>query len=369
MDKSGLGQRIAQAREDAGMTQEGLGRAVHLDRTAITRLEKGERKLNVAELVEIANALNRSLSYFVDAPVPAIVSRRRDTAHAHDTTRLLEVELEQFASDLRALLDMRLVGPVERDLKIKTPQSHESAEKLASGLRRRLKLGAGPIEDLGETCQRLGLYTFSASLGDGGPDGACVEISDDAATLGAAVINGDRPAGRRRMTLAHELGHWLCGDAYDSEASTASEQMLNSFAIHFLAPRAGVQAVWEGHPDWGMRDRALAVGASFRLSWSAAVSQLRNIGIINYEDHQLLTEDEPRSGDYLRRGITWTDELASPYVSPGFAVACVNGYASRRLTSARAVELLRGTLGADELPRESSLTVNDLRRSFAEHDG
>lgn len=35
-----LGRRIAQAREDAGMTQDGLGRAVELDRSAISRLEK-----------------------------------------------------------------------------------------------------------------------------------------------------------------------------------------------------------------------------------------------------------------------------------------------------------------------------------------
>lgn len=57
-----------------------------------------------------------------------------------------------------------------------------------------------------------------------------------------AVVNGDTDSGRRRMTLAHELGHWLCGDAYDVWARDDRERMLNSFAIHFLAPRAG----WHG---------------------------------------------------------------------------------------------------------------------------
>ena len=57
MDKELLGKRIADARELAGMTQAELGAAVALDRTAISRLEKGERKLNVTELVSIAQAV------------------------------------------------------------------------------------------------------------------------------------------------------------------------------------------------------------------------------------------------------------------------------------------------------------------------
>ena len=99
MDKVALGLRLAQAREDAGMTQEGLGRAVTLDRTAITQLEMGERKLNVAEIVEIARVLGRPLSYFVNASLPAVIRRRQDTVNAHATTRALGEELDQGPAD------------------------------------------------------------------------------------------------------------------------------------------------------------------------------------------------------------------------------------------------------------------------------
>jgi transcriptional regulator with XRE-family HTH domain/Zn-dependent peptidase ImmA (M78 family) len=369
MDKVALGLRLAQAREDAGMTQEGLGRAVDLDRTAITRLEKGDRRLNVTELVEIASVLGRPLSYFVDDPLPAVVSRRQDAAHAHATTRALDDELDQFSRDVLTLLDMGLLSAVERPPNLRTPRDHEAAEALAAASRSHIGIGNEPVGDLGQACERLGLYTFSAPLGIGGPDGGCVQVNDDASkTLGAAVINGDAPPGRRRMTLAHELGHWLSGDAYDAEASIDSERMINSFAIHFLAPRAGLSKVWSEHPDWDVRDRALAVGASFRLSWSAAVGQLRNLNIINQMDHQRLADNEPRRGDFLRLGLGWVDELSGPYVSPGFASASVNGYVSGRLTAARAVELLRGTLEIDDLPRQGTLSMEDLRRSFAGHD-
>lgn len=59
-----LGQRLSEARDLAGMTQESVARAVGLDRTAIVLLEKGERNLKVPELVEIAQVLGRPLSYF-----------------------------------------------------------------------------------------------------------------------------------------------------------------------------------------------------------------------------------------------------------------------------------------------------------------
>jgi Zn-dependent peptidase ImmA (M78 family) len=234
-------------------------------------------------------------------------------------------------------------------------------------VRRQLDLGDNPIPDLGEACQRLGLHTFSARLGQGGPDGACVEVGDAAAGLGAAVINGDAPAGRRRMTLTHEVGHWLFGDAYDLQASESSEQMINSFAIHFLAPRAGIRTVWNQHQEWSIRDRALAVGASFRLSWSAAIGQLKNVELISYDQYRVLSEDEPKWGDYLRLGFSWTDELAGPYVSPGFAAACLDGYVSGRLTDERVIELLRGTLAAADLPRQDTPSLDSLRTSFAGH--
>ncbi len=364
VDKVALGRRLARAREDIGMTQESLGRVVGLDRTAITRLEKGERRLSVPELVSIAARLGRPLSYFVDDPVPAVVSRRTDSAHAHQTTRALDVELEAFAGDVRILLDMNVLIGIERRADAHVPRNHIAAERAATNVREQVGLGSGPLDDLGGVCERLGLLTFSASLGADGPDGGCVEVTSAGSSLGAAVVNGDKAAGRRRMTLGHELGHWLFGDAYDREASGDNEKMINAFAIHFLAPRGGVRAEWDRRGQWSVRDRALAVSASFRLSWSAAVSQLRNVNLLSADQHAALTSQEPSRGDYIRLGLSWQDELVAPYVSPGFASSCVRSYAARRLTAARTVELLRGTLARDDLPDQD---IADLRKHFDAH--
>jgi transcriptional regulator with XRE-family HTH domain len=374
MDKVALGQRLTQARELAGMTQDSLARAVGLDRTAVTRLEKGERKLSVPELVAIAETVGQPLSYFVAPVVPAVVSRRSD-ATTHDTTQILDLELEQFADDVRTLVDMGLLHPAQRAADARTPRTHPEAERMAERVRRRLDLGAQPISNLGDVCERLGLYTYGASLGPSGADGGCVEVvatapitHADVQTAGASVVNGDAPTGRRRMTLAHELGHWLTGDAYDVQSSVDNERMINSFAIHFVAPRAGVAAVWRQHGDWPIRDRALAIGAVYRLSWSATLSQLKNLDLIERSEFEALSQDDPRAGDYLRLGLSWPDDLAGPYLSPGFAAACINAYASGQLTADRTLELLRGTLTEAGLPRQDQSGLDDLRRSFTGHD-
>jgi transcriptional regulator with XRE-family HTH domain/Zn-dependent peptidase ImmA (M78 family) len=367
MDKVVLGQRLAEARDVAGMTQESVARAVGLERTAILLLEKGERNLKVPELVRIAQVLGRPLSYFVEEPVPAAASRRSAPNAAHDSTRALDVELDQFATDVRGLLELSLVGPAERDETFRVPRTHDEAERTSATVRTRVSLGAGAVEDLGRVCEAFGLHTFATHFGEAGPDGACVEVESTKGSVGVAVINGDSASGRRRMTLAHELGHWLFGDAYDAQASADSEQMINSFAIHFLAPRAGVNKVWSENSYLSVRDRALTVGVVFRLSWSAAISQLRNVALISHEERERLSANEPRSGDYLRLGLSWKDELEAPYLSPAFTSACLMGYTAGKLAESRVLELLRGMLSVDDLPALDTPSVDALRRSFQGH--
>lgn len=366
MDHVTLGHRVFRAREDAGIPQGRLAELVGIDRSALSRAEKGERKLAMTEMVAIAEALGRPLGFFVNEPLPAVVSRRSDLALPHETTRALDDEIELLAYDARLLVDMGLISPVERDQEARTPQTHQDAEQLAQRVREGLCIGDEPIENLGLVCERLGLYTYAAPLGENGPDGGCVEVNGDAGSIAVAVINGDiRSAGRRRMTLAHELGHWLCGDAYDCAVGEDHEKMISSFAIHFLAPRAGVVKVWNDHSGWSNRDRALAVGSAFRLSWSAAISQLRNLDLIEYDEFIALSEGEPRAGAYVRLKLSWDDEPKSPYLSPSFAAACVEGYTSGRLTAARTIELLRGTIARDDLPEQEMESLDDVRKLFA----
>jgi transcriptional regulator with XRE-family HTH domain len=52
-----VGARVATARERAGFTQRELGDRIGLGRSAITRIELGQRQLDALELAQIADAL------------------------------------------------------------------------------------------------------------------------------------------------------------------------------------------------------------------------------------------------------------------------------------------------------------------------
>lgn len=367
MDKVLLGRRLAEARELAGMTQDAVARELKLDRAAISLLERGDRNLRVPELVTLAQLLGRPLSFFVEPQVQAAVNRRAAPHAEHGSTLGLDVEVDQFAGDVRTLLAMGLLTSADRDPSAKTPRTHGEAERAATKFRRDAELGDGPVEDLGRVCEVFGLYTWAPALGRSGPDGACVEVEATGRVAAATVVNGDADSGRRRMTLAHELGHWLFGDAYDAQAGLDAEKRIDSFAIHFLGPRPGVTRVWREHGERSTRDRALVVGVEFRLSWTAVIGQLRNLNLITREERERLASDEPKRGDYLRLGLSWSDELAAPYLSPVYIAACLDGYAAGSLTAARTLELLHGLLTIDDLPRRLHDELR-LRRAFEGHE-
>lgn len=352
MELAELGTRIARARELAGVSQTSLGDALGVDRSAISRMEKGDRKVSVPEMLTIAERLERPLSYFMSEAVPSVVSRRSDSEGAHESNALLDEELRAFSSDVADMLERGLISGTDRgSFAFRTPHSHDDAELAARKIRDLVGVGLdAPILDLGRFCDDLGLLMYTAALTQNGPDGACVEVGDPGNQLGVAVINGEAPHGRRRMTLAHELGHWLTGDAYDTDASRDAERMLNSFAIHLLAPRPGLIRVRDSRRAWSTRDKAIAIGAEFQLSWSTAISQMLNVNLIDHTVREQLSRNVPRAGEFARLGFEVPRTTPTVRLSPRFVSSVLEAYTTERLTSARTLELLRGTLAGSDLP-------------------
>lgn len=368
MDRVELGQRLALAREVAGMTQESVGAHVGLDRTAIGLIEKGTRNVKVGELLKLAEVLGRPLAFFVEPAVPAVVSRRQSPTGSHETTKSLDLELQHFASDVREMVSMGVLSPAGRSADARTPRTVQQAEKAAIRFRRQLRGDpAGPLPDLSDACEQLGLYLLATPLGAQGADGGCVEVETDLGVAGVAVINSDKDPGRRRMTTAHELGHWLFGDAYDTTASLDAEKMVNAFAIHLLAPRDGVERVWQQAADLPVRDRAATVAAEFQLSWSAAIAQLRNLNLIDFEQHDLLLRRQPTRGDFLRLGLQLRSDVDGVSLPTGFVAACLSAYAHETLTGARVLQVLRGTISADELPDLAPAGPERWQAAFQDH--
>jgi Zn-dependent peptidase ImmA (M78 family)/transcriptional regulator with XRE-family HTH domain len=355
-----IGERIAMARNDAGLSQGQLAMDLGVDRTAVAKMESGARKVSASELVRLATALDRPIDWFVTESPPAVVSRREDRS-ASGESRLLDRRVEGLARDV----DFLRIAGVLRHLEVRhlsMPQTFDEAEAAAAQAREWIGVQHGPLLDLQKYCEALGLLGFSLDLGAGGGDAAYV----DAGGWGVALVNGAVDPGRRRFNLAHELGHHLFADAYAPEVTICvgaePERMINAFAAHFLMPRLGVQETWDTQA--GLRLAVLSVAVRFRTSWSAVCSQLRNLGIIQEADRATLVDDPPTAADFIELGERWVSELDAPSVPPDYGRHILAAYRNGKLTSARTAELLWGTVREEELPARSEIPLEGLRREL-----
>lgn len=360
---SDFGARLAAARKAARLTQAELAAAVDLERTAITKIEAGERKLDSLQLARVARVLRRPIDWFVVCSPPAVTSKRKSREAVEESQA--DVLLEGLARDATLLIELNLLKPP----KLARPRPIEdvdSAEAAARGLRRSLGIGPGAVWDLLSLADAAGLYALSTDLQDESLDGSYVRLE----TAGVALVNGGRQTGRRRFTLVHELGHHVFADDYSPEWIVGTdgddrERLINAFVIHFLMPREAVLARWQECD--GRRDPRLAaivLGAEFGVSWTAALGHLCNLQLIDAKTRQRLEGDRPTRADYLEGGIVLREELVPPVISPRFAQAVVRGFKRHKLSAARALELLRGTIAAADLPPEDKVPRESMRAQF-----
>ncbi len=357
-----MGQRVAAARLAAGLTQAEAAGQADIERTALAKIERGQRHVSALELSRLSVALRRPLDWFVRESLPAVVSRRAELEDEASTAALDEL-VEQLARDVELLVELELLSPPDEPLAFPAPTSVGEAESAARAAREHLNFGDGPVHELSGVVEKFGLLAFALEIDGPQLDGAYVSLDG----FGIALVNGQQKTGRRRFTLAHELGHHVFQDAYATdwaltETGGGSEQMINAFAAHFLLPRSAALHRWQELGGSGdVRSAALRLAVEYRMSWSALCAHLRNIGLISVRERTRLVSDQPRKAEFMELGVLPVEELRAPQVPTGYLSAVLRGYRLYRLGVGRAVELLWGTNHEDELPVRQRLPMDALR--------
>jgi len=181
-----------------------------------------------------------------------------------------------------------------------------------------------------------------------------------------ALINRQHPSGRRRFTLAHELGHHLLANEYSVDWNVGgdddSEKVINAFAIHFLMPRDDVRDAW---PDalaraGTARGAAITLAASFGCSWTAALTQMQRVGVISAAQADDLRYTLPAASEHLEHEAVAVDDLRVPSVSAAIAGAIVRAYKKADISAGRALELGRGALQPSDLPDVGDAPIEAL---------
>jgi len=346
-----IGARVAEARTGAGLTQAQLASAIGIERSALAKIETGLRRVSAVELVAIGRELRRRVEWFVEPGPEAIVSYR--AAHAETATQRIDTELERIVRDVEFVVESHPQLVDNQPNPSKQPGSTNDAETLAAEARGLLGLRPDtPANDLTGLVAGIGLLSFAVLLGDGA-DGGTVLLR----TGGVSVINGDLQAGRRRLTLAHELGHYLIADPYTTDWRVASadtealETRLDRFARALLLPEEDLRDRWSEWTASGeVRDAAVRAGSHYRVDMSTLARRLTECRVIDADTANYVRGARTRRADIVEMDLVVHHEMEPVSLPRPYERAVLDLYRSELISEDRALDLLLDTFERDELP-------------------
>jgi len=103
-ERTNLATKLKAAREYVGLSQEEVADMLKVPRSAISLMEKGDRKVDALELKQLAHIYQRSVHYFTGTPETSGVPE--EVAHLARTASTLKPkdleELKRFAEFLQS---------------------------------------------------------------------------------------------------------------------------------------------------------------------------------------------------------------------------------------------------------------------------
>ncbi|WP_036347264.1 helix-turn-helix domain-containing protein [Micromonospora sp. CNB394] len=354
-----VGEQVRQARLSLGISQQDLAATVGLDRTMLAKVEAGSRRLDGMELARLSRALRVSMEYLIQPP-PTVLSRRAaplteetDTQAARSSERL-EIAMIEWLRNVQQLLDLGVLRTRPLLRYSHSVESEDDARQTARWLRQRFGLGDAPIGSVMDVCERAGQWVLVTDLPG---DGASLVEGD----IAVAVVSTAGDPGRRRATAAHELGHLIIGDEYSADLGVSAsraerEAVIDAFAAELLLPVQAIAAA--GARGTVSRDQIVSYAARYRTSWLLALRQAEQAGTIDAETRRSWSQVRPTHVEFME-ALGWAPQpdLESVRVPPTYAQAVLEAWRNRRITRARALELMHGHIVDADLPQEDDLEV------------
>ncbi len=348
MDAKQLGQKLRQAREQCGRSQQGVADHLNLPRTAITQIEAGNRLVSTFELVQLAKLYHYSPAYFLE--------------DEHENSDEVEVVLYraepalQKNSEIKQYLDLchqgvileKILGRnrqwVSPTYNLSFPETKADAvqqgELTAEQERKRLGLGQIPIADLEDLISNQGIWVSSTKLP---PDMSGLFLNNPKIGL-VILVNATHVISRKRFSFAHEYAHALLDRDNKIQISNTTnhkdlvEIRANAFAAAFLMPAEGIahqlrtfnkgqhtrqeQMIFDvitgGKAEVESRKRATSqeitfqdialIAHHFGVSYQATIYRLRSLRYISETKCDQLLTNENKGKSYLRE-LNLLDDL------------------------------------------------------------
>ncbi len=281
-------------RENLGLTQEDLARAVGLSSEFISLLELGKRMPSLDSLKSIAEFLKKDVSYFIrerETGFEGLFSQKTINTQAKSELK----KFKKYCDDY-----LKLEEAAGRRLELAPAYSHLSPERLAIEERRRLGLGDSPIRNIFLLIEMNGLRVYRQSLSE-----ECkisgIFIYFEIKEAAFALINKNLSEGEQIFVAAHEYYHYLRDrytepiidnpDVFMEEYVSLyhpREKFAQTFARRFLIPPTKVKAIIEKD----LRSARLKfedvvyLKRYFGVSTLAMIQTLRELEYVDYSQYK-----------------------------------------------------------------------------------
>ena len=286
-----VGERLRIARIEADITQQDAAEAIKIARTTLVAIEKGDRRVRINELQQLAkrygisvNALLREEAVHVD-----LAPRFRKLVSSTDDAAIEAAQL--LASLVKAEVELENLLGIERT-KDYPPQRpilrgdvRAQAEQDALELRQRLGLGVSPISNIVSMLElELGVRVFVRPFNS--------QISGlfafDKVLGPCMLLNANHPRERRVQTAAHECGHFISSREQleilyiDETINSREERYANAFGPAFLTPPRAVKQKFyfvTAGTDKLSRRHVIILAHYFGVSREAMVRRLEDLSL------------------------------------------------------------------------------------------
>jgi Zn-dependent peptidase ImmA (M78 family)/transcriptional regulator with XRE-family HTH domain len=282
------GERVRQGRELRGLTQAGLAELLGVDQTMVAHIERGRKQPSTDLLEHLSSELQLPENFFrqsnpPDFPKGSLLFRSKSgigkriiaQAHAHSA---IAFEFALRLSCQASLIPVRL--PLGGDPII-----------AARNVRQAMAAPDGPILAITRAIERLGVLVIP--LPDLRNCDAFAVWAGPARDYPVIGIITERPAGRARMSIAHELGH-LVLHRHLRSGTQELEAHAYRFAAELLMPADSIV----GHLAAEKLNlfRLAALKSAWGVSMQALARRARELNVINDRQYRYLMKQISMTG-------------------------------------------------------------------------
>lgn len=227
-----IGDLLLVLRRARSITQEELATEVGITQAALSRYEHNLREPDQETFEKLAAVLGVTVDFLqhdfrMEGAIAADAHMRRQKTTKPADWKRVEARLNVVRMHSSYLLERAPLNSPNFVIQVDPDDVHP--HQAAAMLRASWRMPIGPVRNLTRWVESAGVIVVEEDFGTHRIDGMSQWAGDHA----VIVVNSGMPTDRKRLTMAHELGHLVLHSRYvDPDA----EDQANAFAAEFLMP-------------------------------------------------------------------------------------------------------------------------------------